>query len=400
MSSSRSRPLQIAAIGLGEKMVNALSLFFRGPCQITCVLAPEESAEICIVDLDSFQGTQRLEEQLRNFPQRPLIVISLYDKVLDGTFLLRKPINSLQLCEAIKLASAQLNRATEKPIQIRATGDSTTDAEIADRAVPKSTPEDRLEPRTGIADTNRSEPATHRAAMYLDERSTTTYIGSAPDVDFSDQKQVAKAQYDPNDFLQSYLARAYADAASKGSGVILECQAGSITIPPQSTKVMTTINDHKLRTLSIVPIARGTVSVVTGDRALLDGGSALPPAVDRDALMWKTALWAARGRVPLGTSFMIPVEMRRWPNLTRLLIFPHALRIAALWAKAPYSLMDTANHLNIPQRNVFAFYSAAHAIGLVSMVESDSVSLIKPTPSVTPGRKGILSRIINRLKWQ
>lgn len=122
--------------------------------------------------------------------------------------------------------------------------------------------------------------------------------------------------------------------------------------------------------------------------------------IDSESLIWRTALWASRGRVPKGTSFTTPVSLRRWPNVTKLMVFPQALRVSALWAKAPYSLVDTAKYLAIPQRNVFAFYSAVHAIGLVSNAQGDKSRHIKSTTSTTKGRKGLLSRIINRLRFQ
>ena len=77
-----------------------------------------------------------------------------------------------------------------------------------------------------------------------------------------------------------------------------------------------------------------------------------------DAFLWKLALWASRGRLPLGTDLNTPLVLKRWPNLTRLLTPPHATRIAGLWAREPIVLSQSITMLGIPQRYVFAFYSA------------------------------------------
>ena len=60
----------------------------------------------------------------------------------------------------------------------------------------------------------------------------------------------------------------------------------------------------------------------------------------RDALLWKVALWTARGRVPLGTPLDQPVYLKHWPDLNALTPLPQALRMAALWLNHPLPLLD------------------------------------------------------------
>ncbi len=412
MSTYISTPLRIATIGLSEQMTNALRLFFQGPCQNDCVLAPEESAELSIVDLDGYNGKQRLENHLKTFPQRPVIVLSLHEKALDGTIFVRKPIKPTQLFDAIKQVKIQLRLDAEKSAQELASKDTIIETVTINKSTADYTPEERsnIEKQLPAADLKsaaiqgtaikQSAQSIHRVAQYLDERSVNTYIGSAPDIDPENQRQVANTQYDPENFFQSYLNRAIYTAEDKGCSVFVECPQGSVTISPKSTRVLMNISEQKLHTLSTVPVIEGSVSLSllkSHDQAAENHDS---HGVDSEGLMWKTALWASRGRVPVGTNFRTPVMMRRWPNLTKLLVFPHALRVAALWAKGPYSLVDTAKFLDIPQRYVFAFYSAAHAIGLVTIAEGDIASPIESKPSVSHGRQGLLDRIVDRLRWR
>lgn len=206
MSTSRTRPLRIAAIGLGEQMKNALHLFFQGPCKNACVIAPEESAEVNIVDLDAYNGTKHLEDHFQKFPQRPVIVLSLQEKDLDGAIFLRKPFKPSQLFDAIREAKKRFLPEVSKAVQ------STDSRETQEKATEKLSTENEIysdakQQNTKIKRSESSAPSTHRAAMYLDERSAKTYIGSAPDIDPEDQQQADNAQYDPELFFQSYLKK-------------------------------------------------------------------------------------------------------------------------------------------------------------------------------------------------
>jgi hypothetical protein len=118
---------------------------------------------------------------------------------------------------------------------------------------------------------------------------------------------------------------------------------------------------------------------------------------DMDAFLWKVALWTSRGRVPAGTQLSVPVFLRYWPNMSRLLLPPHALRIAALWAHQPHSLLQTTRALKLPQRYVFAFYSAANALDLAGPCRRSSDTLFEPATTESKNR-GVLARIMERLK--
>ncbi|RTZ61244.1 MAG: hypothetical protein DSZ33_01425, partial [Gammaproteobacteria bacterium] len=91
-------------------------------------------------------------------------------------------------------------------------------------------------------------------------------------------------------------------------------------------------------------------------------GSCRCPA---DAFIWLTALLSSRGRLPEGADVRQPVKLGQWSHLTRLTPTPHSLKTVALWSAGQANLRDTPARLGIPQRCVFAFYSAAPALGMV-----------------------------------
>ena len=178
----------------------------------------------------------------------------------------------------------------------------------------------------------------------------------------------------------------------------METPRGAIFLPPGGQPVLSQMNDAYLRTLSVVPIAEPslTVSLLRNDPGYAQDDTLLTSS--REALLWKSTLWASRGRVPIGTRLDIPVYLRYWPNLTRLLLLPHSMRIAALWANQPHSLLATAKTLAIPQRHVFSFYSAAHALGLASTSQRGVDTLLTTEPPPVDQRRGLLTRLLNRLR--
>jgi hypothetical protein len=234
--------------------------------------------------------------------------------------------------------------------------------------------------------------------MCLGEQNAKVLIGTVPDIDPEDPQLLAKAQYDPNEFLQGHIYCARKIADDRNRCVRLDTSRGSIYLFPDGHGAKLGINETRLRTLSVVPVIENSLSVSVleiGYTLAQDDDSSI---IDRDALLWKTALWASRGRVPAGTSLDTPVFLKRWPNMTRLLLFPHALRIAALWVDQPRSLLDTAETLNIPQRHVFGFYSAAHALGLAATSQRAVDTLIEPAPLQRNSRRGLFGSIVNRLR--
>ncbi len=404
MSEQQDSSLRVATVGMDERMRSALQLFFQGQCRNSCVLVHEGSAEISIVDLDGYQGQQLLEEHRTRYPQRPLIALSLKQVQLDGVLCLEKPLNPQKLLAALHQLKAQMVSP----------GESLTESADAEAIQGKrlesasEAPERPAPPRAQKEEETRQEPgpeeteepsgqSTHLAAMRLHERNSNTFIGSAPDIDPNNPKQVADAQYDPDDFFQSYLKRAFGIAEAENCDVRIGNQRGSLRIQARCRMASVEMSENLLRTLSVVPVMNGAVSI-----SRLKDEEPLPDTAERtlltpDALLWKTALWASRGRVPVGTRLTDPVYLRQWPNMPRLYVFPHSLRIAALLIKEPYSLVDVARVLDIPQRNVFAFYSAAFAIGLVGPATRAVDTMFEPAEVKEHRRRGLLSRLLGRL---
>jgi hypothetical protein len=91
--------------------------------------------------------------------------------------------------------------------------------------------------------------------------------------------------------------------------------------------------------------------------------------------------------------------LKHWPNFTRLLITPHALRISALLVQGPRTLGNVAEVLNIKPQYVFVFISAACALGLTGQARRESDTSIAPSEEIKSNKnKGFLSRIMSKLR--
>jgi len=243
------------------------------------------------------------------------------------------------------------------------------------------------------------------------------YVGSAPDIDADNREQVAHARYDVQQWFQGHLRKACQQAQDIGLPVHISSRWGNLLIEPSRHTVATDLSESRLRALCLIPIAASDLQIETclsrADIINRTPLEALGPEQSIDTFRWRVALWTSRGRIPLETHLKSPVFLRHWPNLTQLVRPPHALRIAALWTSRPLGLVQTADLLDIPQRHVFAFYTAVWSLGLAdqglrladstrtTMHSEQRQPITKPAaaPIVEkPANRGILSRLLHRLK--
>jgi hypothetical protein len=78
---------------------------------------------------------------------------------------------------------------------------------------------------------------------------------------------------------------------------------------------------------------------------------------------------------------------------------PHSLRIAALWARQPTSLMDTARKLGVPHRYVFSFFCACNAFDLVEQLGSDASTSTKHVieKAMTQEKRSLFGKLLKKL---
>lgn len=384
-SSSQTPVLRVCPLGMDERAHQTLRLFFERQLGTTCVLSDEAQAHVVLIDIDVYKSKALLDDQLRMHPERPLLLLSLNESetTLPNAVLVKKPIKIDLFAAALQKLSEQIFRprpethfsaATETDLQAR-----------------------RARHRDGAPAAPSHVDSSDVAAMQMQSQNSSFYIGVTPDADLSKPEQRAKVFYDPHHFLQGHVQRAISQDIGNGSIIRLSGAAFQrIDIYPAVREVVTTAPGSILFVAGRLPIQIGDVHI-----QILDNTEPLPPKGEKtehlDVLLWKLALWASRGRVPVGTNLDWPIYLKRWPNLTRLLEPPHALRIAGLWARRHYSLADTASTMGIPQRFVFAFFSGCAALDLAAPTRRAADVLVEPEAPPAKDKRGLFRMLMRKL---
>jgi hypothetical protein len=406
MFNRRDTALRVCALGFDARSYTALQLFFQGKCADKASLVGDDDAEVAIIDLDSYNSGKILTAERERFPNRPFILLSLQEQQqsLPNAIYIKKPVQIANMLAALDQMRTRLSAPAAQPPKAEV---HTAKPAISDR-VRKAEPVDREQGKKVYVapDENKN---TNQAATLLDERGFGDYIGSLKDIDPSNPVEVKAAQYDPKRYLQGYLQSACKAALSRNCALRLNTGWKPITIFPQSREVWIDADDQQLRAFCLVPVhSIADLDFTDGESAVMtiSPASAIKMREDEydvsklqrmDALIWKVALWTSAGRVPEDIDLNRPVYLRHWPNLTRVLVFPNALRIAALLSEQPRSLLDVAQVLSIRQQYVFAFFSAARALGLADQAVRQSENLIAPPPIEPRKNQGLLRKILQRL---
>ncbi|MEJ2620689.1 MAG: hypothetical protein P8163_10615 [Candidatus Thiodiazotropha sp.] len=378
MSEKQVTPIRVAAIGMDQRQRNALVMLFSNHCCNRYILVEEESSEICIIDLDLYGGERLWHEFRQRHPDRPLILASLKPRQVENghTLFVKKPIPVIQLMGAIDQLSETLNKATGRPI------DQTEPIAEARQAEPQQIKQ------------TASRPARNVASL-MTEAQETVFIGTSPDIDPDNQEQLAKIYYDPQHYLQGHIQEALNQATRHNRNVSIEGPWPAIDLMIAKQRIFVDAGEKHLRPFCTVPDATREVELRFNEQQR-------PTTGMRDysvyAFIWQLALWASRGRLPSGTNLNQPIYLKRWPNFSRLVVTPHALAISALWIKQPRSLLDTAISLGIPQRYVFAFYSAANAVQLAGETRRAVDTLLEPPAIEQANNRGLFSRLLQRLR--
>lgn len=384
-SAATTSVLNVCPLGMDERSHQTLRMFFERQLGGTCVLSGRENAHVVLIDIDAYQSKALLDEELRDHAERPLILLSLNDTeaLIPNAVLVKKPVKIELFAHALRELSQRLFEPK------RETHFSSAAEQVLEGH--------RVKHLGGGAAQPQHVESTDVAAVHLQSRISSFYIGSMPDADLSDPAQRAKVFYEPDHFLQGHLQRAFALGIENASVVRLSGSAFQhMDIYPFARRVAASAPSSTLYAGGRLPTSNHDVTI-----ELVADAPHFPPEFEKtedlDVMLWKLALWASRGRVPLGTDLDWPVYLKRWPNLTRLLVPPHATRTAGLWARQRFGLAETAVILGIPQRFVFSFYSACAAIELTTPARRAADVLVEAEAPKAHERRGLFRLLLNKL---
>ncbi len=366
--------LKLALVGADRRTHKMLQLFFSGPGKGSGCLVAEADAEADIVDIAGFNG-DRVWKHHRSRYKRPAIVLSVDEKNFPGAIWVPKPIQKADFLKAIgelKLRIEKLSSATRR-------GDSP--AVAADSAL-------------SAADKFSAREYSLAAGKALIDYQHEYACGEYSDAVYLDPMYRSRLFYHPEHTLQHAVSRGVLFGRESGANIVLSGLPEPLTVFSSGRYVYSPLSSSRLRKLTQHELSRRELALksLTGDFMVNDGDPNIRRA---DRFLWEVALLSSRGRVPFGTDLNAKVGLKAWPNLTRLMITPHAMQLASLWHSEPLMLNETAEKLGIRYRYVYSFYSACDAMGLLVINPDTADSSLDA--SVAMPEKGFLKRLLGYL---
>ena len=376
------KPIKVGAFGLDDRARKLLGLFFAGPCKGRFTLVSQFQADVLIVDLDRPSGWSYYQTQNAINPSRPLVAISLYrNREMEVEFFIKKPMRLDTVLQVLERAGAQVQGASLPP-------------------TPKSE-EKPSKPRVSSSQKAESTEPPDERPDASEEYQFLQLLQRRPKADLAQIKAAAELFYDPEKCIQGHLQKTIQLARAEKQGMQISGFWGRLYLDPLEERAYSELLDTRLRPLTVMRIPRREIDITPLEadalQKLRGGNKAIKIITSIDALLWHLSLWSSRGRLPKGTDIESPVFLRRWPNFTRFLETPNAMRIIALWARQPASLTDTLEALNVSQAETFALFSAALAVDCVGIGRRQADSLLSPVPLEPAPQRGLFKRTLNRL---
>lgn len=394
-----STPLKIGAFGFDDRAQKLLKMFFAGPCKGRFELVSRILADIQLVDLDRPSGWGYYQKQSAANPEQPLVAISLHgEKEAEVSYFIKKPMRLDTVLAVLEQASGRLLRHASD-LQAQPAPESPEPSPVA---AAKTAPQPATsENEKSVSSARQRRKGTAMTADALEDDQFLQFLRRSPDIDLSHAETTTDLFYDPEVCFQGHFRNAANLAREQKTPVRIGGFWGHLYIVPGKNRAYSELLDSRLRPLTVMRMPKRDVEIEPIDSVHIEHLTAKPGIMKTvasiDALHWKLALWSSRGRLPDGTDIDAPIFLRRWPNFTRFLETPNAMRIASLWARQPASLKDTLEALGVRQAETFAFFSAATAIGYAGVGRRQADSLISPVPVEPAPERGLFKRTLNRL---
>jgi len=403
MKDNRKSPLKIALHGMDGRTYKMMVMYLQGPCKGAAIVVEDLNADIDMIDADSVKAKTLIEQRLTE-STRPIIALSLQELTFENILYVKKPVKTDDLLFALNEAGAMLSAKKKPSKQASSYTENTAPRQSQDSIAKTEHPlpleKDQLKKQATKTD-EQKKTSKHQTAMQFDEGKFDAYIGSIPGLNVNDPKQFLDAAYNPKDYFQGYVQSALMVAEAKKQVMRLNSGWKPLIIFPHNREIWLDADDKLLRAFAGVAMNKISGSGMTltpaepGVASLEDD---LEKFHDKDAFLWKLAVWTSKGRYPSTLDIHRTVFLKHWPNFTRLVVTPHALRISALLMTGPRTLPDIAEVLNIKPQYVFVFISAAYALGLIGQAKREADEIVQPSAVKKTEQQGLLSRIVGKLR--
>lgn len=400
IKKSAPAPIKVALLGMDPRSRKTMELYLKGPCRGIAVI-DDMNAEIDILDADYPTAGEILKQRSDQQFDRPIILMSLEKLAIPNTHFLQKPVKAAQLVEI-------LLRIRPKPVKPKAhlvPSSAESLAKIdsdpgAHHHEKHKTDSHHHENKPKHSDV----PNKRRSAMEMNEGGYTAFLGTLAGIDFNNPSHLVNAYFEPKRFFLGFVQSAYRVARAEQRALQLQSVWKPLFIYPASEQVWVDADEKHLRVMAGIEQNKslnGYLSLVPFDVNSESEQRLSERFQDMDAFLWKLAIWTSKGRLPFGLNPQHPVFLKYWPNFTRLMITPDAMRIAALLAQGPQTPLDIVRELNIRAEFVFAFIAACHAIGILDQSTRHADELvIQPEKSKAVKKHGLLGKILSKLRGE
>lgn len=437
--------LNVALLSLGHRARAMLQFFFLSTGRSAFAESSEESADVVIFDYDNPDSRKHWEAHSERHG-RTGILLSVTPQNEKNTIWVQKPFTQAALLTAAKeLRSRREGRGgtvTAVPVTVSGPTQDRVEQAVAvdwdeggrkrrsvnpfDRfLVPQragrhsaedssqAVLEDAVEgdhERPGTPERGHDVEITRVRAESPPGRDTSPlqtdpsnedlarYCGDREDISPAKLPSEARVFFASERYLVDSVRAAYQTVIKWRVPAEVDVEGNRIILSPAEDRVYLNFSRDLLSQMCTGPLENRykprTVSLDEFDE--LKASLATFTAIDRiENFVWEVSLECSRGCLPKGTHLDQVLYLSRWPNLTRLPLTPHAIRIAALWANRGASLLETMGRLHIPQREIFAFYNATSALHLITHDGSHLVRVEKEQPHKS---RRILSRLLGWLR--
>lgn len=136
---------------------------------------------------------------------------------------------------------------------------------------------------------------------------------------------------------------------------------------------------------------KGT-KISDADFEILSKGQLIIPL---ENILWSAALYGSQDQLIEGHSADMLVQMKAWPNFSRLEFEPEHMKMATFMTSAPLTLKQLAEKSKVSWEKVVGFYNATAATGLII---ANPTNLPKATTTKIAAKAGLFSKIAQRLK--
>jgi hypothetical protein len=190
--------------------------------------------------------------------------------------------------------------------------------------------------------------------------------GNAPDINLNEPDQRRRVFFKKDSTLLAILLEVINEVKARRLPVEVVGLPGTLAYLPESQQFLFDFSDDLLIPLALTRFGYQELTLNVRPDLEADSSSVVSPQttiINRDELIWKLALWTSKGRLDRLINPEQPYKLSQSLDIERLLPIPHLATMASLWGRHRLSAIEVVKVLKIQQRYVFAFMTAAHALG-------------------------------------